>query len=177
MLPLPTPVPLPLIGRRHCRPCCISKESASQILTLIGILCSIDFAQVWGHFNTQVNILGFYVVSKMFLHFTFFFNFEIFESFPLGFILLNCLTLCFVSEVPHKCVSTGSARKLCQSPLMCQPREDGKARPESILFTSTHRETEHITQPLWHAVTKLYLGAQDLLLYLQVYLSNQSSKN
>ena len=43
--------------------------------------------------------------------------------------------------------------KLCQSPLLCQPREDGKARPESILFTSTHRETEHITQPLWHAVT------------------------
>ena len=25
--------------------------------------------------------------------------------------------------------------KLCQSPLLCQPREDGKARPESILFT------------------------------------------
>ena len=60
---------------------------------------------------------------------------------------------------------------------ICQPREDGKARPESILFTSTHRETEYITQPLWHAITKLYLGAQDLLLYLQVYLSDQSSKN
>ena len=68
-------------------------------------------------------------------------------------------------------------RKLCQSPLICQPREDGKARPESILFTSTHRETEYNTQSLWHAITKLYLGAQDLLLYLQVYLSNQSSKN
>ena len=35
----------------------------------------------------------------------------------------------FVTEVPHKCVSTGSARKLCQSPLICQPHEDGKARP------------------------------------------------
>ena len=43
--------------------------------------------------------------------------------------------------------------KLCQSPLSCQPRKDGKARPESILFTWTHRKTEHITQPLWHAVT------------------------
>ena len=60
---------------------------------------------------------------------------------------------------------------------ICQPREDGKARLESILFTSTHYETEYDTQPLWHAITKLYLGAQDLLLYLQVYLSDQSSKN
>ena len=64
-----------------------------------------------------------------------------------------------VTEVPHKCVSTGSARKLCQSPLICQPREDGKARPESILFTSTHRETEYVTQPLWHAITKTLSGS------------------
>ena len=49
--------------------------------------------------------------------------------------------------------------KLCQSPLLCQPREDGKARPESILFTSTHRETEYNTQSLWHAITKTLSGS------------------
>ena len=29
-------------------------------------------------------------------------------------------------------------------------------------INSFYRETEYITQPLWHAITKLYLGAQDL---------------
>jgi len=34
-----------------------------------------------------------------------------------------------------------------------------------------------IPSPFGMPLQKLYLGAQDLLLYLQVYLSDQSSKN
>ena len=67
---------------------------------------------------------------------------------------------CFVTEVPHKCVSTGSQMEAMSIPFyICQPREDGKARPESILFTSTHRETEYNTQSLWHAITKTLSGS------------------
>ena len=39
-----------------------------------------------------------------------------------------------------------------------------KSEARINFFTSTCRETEHNTQPLWHAITKLYLGAQDLKL-------------
>ena len=77
-----------------------------------------------------------------------------------------------------KSIRTGSTNGSYVNPLYYVSLARMEKRGRNQFFLPRHTaKLSMLPSPFGMPLQKLYLGAQDLLLYLQVYLSDQSSKN